>query len=130
MIASTIAPTDLESLYAFGYGYLAAGKAKDAAEVFGVLTVYAPFEARYWCALGASAHAGGNVEAAAMAYGVAGHIDPSDARTAGNRAELLLLGGRVEEARHVLRLADLDGTDEAQKRGRALLRASEQGSAP
>jgi Flp pilus assembly protein TadD len=100
-----VGPAQIEALYALGHGLYSRGRLDDAAEVFGLLTVYESTDPRFWFARGATALERRALPEAITSFGFAALLDPRDAWALVHLGECLLLHEEIETAREALERA-------------------------
>ena len=76
--APTVPAIDAEQFYAHGYALYQSGRAKDAVDVFRVLSARQPFELRFWFGLGASLQEDRSYSEALCAWAMAALLEPAD----------------------------------------------------
>ncbi len=91
-----ISDDELETVYALGYNYFTYGKYEAAKDIFTRLTVYAPYIAHYWRALGAVNQQMRNYAEALPAYERAIENDETDVVSYVYKGESRILSGNVE----------------------------------
>jgi type III secretion system low calcium response chaperone LcrH/SycD len=93
-----ISDEEMETIYALGYNYFTYGKYEAARDIFIGLTVYAPYTAHYWRALGAVNQQLKDYSEAIAAYDKAIANDGTDVVSYVYRGESQILSGNVEAA--------------------------------
>lgn len=116
---------DLEAVYATGLRLIAMDKFEDAASVLSALTIYEPYDARFWRALGLALQKGKRLGLALIVYDISLKIAEQDITTLAYRGEALILANRRDEAKRDLeRVVQHGRTDDAAfvTRAKGLLR--------
>lgn len=112
--ANRLSDGDFEAIYALGHGLYAQQKFDEAAQHFGLLTVYRPAEPRYLRALAACRQRAGRYVEAIQSWSLLAFLAPENPDTTLHVAECQIRLGQRDEAlaslRMAIRLCELAGT--------------------
>lgn len=110
-----ITDAELEVLFALGQNRLETGQLEHANYFFTALVTMMPYRARYWRALGISAHHLGAFLEARRAYEAALYLDPEHKLSACWAAQVCVLLGEDAQAKHWLKQAKKSSETQVQK---------------
>ncbi|MDP1607699.1 MAG: tetratricopeptide repeat protein [Chlamydiales bacterium] len=103
--AEKMSSEEAKKFYAFGFSLYGAGSAQEAIDVFEVLCVQRPLEAKHWFGLAASLQERSHYEKALPAWAMAAILDQSNPHPHFHAAECCFAQGKQEEARIALEAA-------------------------
>lgn len=101
----------MESIYALAYNAFRAGRHDEAHKLFVFLSLFDPFDPRFWLGLGACRFSMGDFDNAVDAYSMAGFIDELDPVAHLRCADCQLALGHTEDAISSLEIAVERATD-------------------
>lgn len=110
-----ITDAELEVLFAIGQNKLETGQHEQANQFFTALVTLMPYRARFWRALGISAHHLGAFLEARRAYEAALYLDPEHQATACWAAQVCVLLGENLQAQYWLEQAESSNDPDVQK---------------
>ncbi|MBX9745113.1 MAG: tetratricopeptide repeat protein [Chlamydiales bacterium] len=103
----TMSSEEVKQFYTFGFSLYGAGSAQEAIDVFEVLCVQRPLEAKHWFGLAASLQEESYYEKALPAWAMAALLDESNPHPHFHAAECCFAQGRQKEAQMALEAASM-----------------------